>query len=175
PGGAGPVRPGFRRPILPAARGVSKNWGASGTVAGVCAPGLPVAGVCDPAPASQRPATETRGLEYPMSDEKALLAAIWAEPHDDTPRLVYADWLDENGQSERAEFIRLQCELARLGEWDESPRKAELEAREKQLRARHAMAWKAGLPPSLRQRGGFERGFPAPPRRSMPSSKFLKL
>ena len=30
-----------------------------------------------------------------MSDEKALLAAIWEHPHEDTPRLVYADWLDE--------------------------------------------------------------------------------
>ena len=28
-----------------------------------------------------------------MSDEKALLAAIWAHPHDDTVRLVYADCL----------------------------------------------------------------------------------
>ena len=41
-----------------------------------------------------------------MSDEKALLAAIWEHPHEDTPRLMYADWLDEHGQPERAEFIR---------------------------------------------------------------------
>ena len=30
-----------------------------------------------------------------------------------TPRLTYADWLDENGQPEYAEFIRLQCQAAR--------------------------------------------------------------
>ena len=36
-----------------------------------------------------------------MSDEKARLAAIWENPHEDTPRLVYADWLQENGQPER--------------------------------------------------------------------------
>jgi uncharacterized protein (TIGR02996 family) len=48
-----------------------------------------------------------------MSDEAALLAAIMSHPDEDTPRLVYADWLDENGASERAEFIRLQIGLAR--------------------------------------------------------------
>jgi uncharacterized protein (TIGR02996 family) len=31
-----------------------------------------------------------------MTDEKALLATILAEPDDDAPRLVYADWLSEN-------------------------------------------------------------------------------
>jgi uncharacterized protein (TIGR02996 family) len=32
----------------------------------------------------------------------------------DTQRMVIADWLDEHGESERAEFIRCQCELARM-------------------------------------------------------------
>lgn len=41
-----------------------------------------------------------------MSDRAALLAAIKAFPEADTPRLVFADWLDEHGESERAEFIR---------------------------------------------------------------------
>ena len=36
--------------------------------------------------------------------------AICEHPAEDTPRLVYADWLQENGRPERAEFIRLQCE-----------------------------------------------------------------
>ena len=49
-----------------------------------------------------------------MSDETALLAAIVAFPDEDTPRLVYADWLQEDGQPDRAEFIRVQCEYARL-------------------------------------------------------------
>ncbi|MCU0703845.1 MAG: TIGR02996 domain-containing protein [Fimbriiglobus sp.] len=48
-----------------------------------------------------------------MSTESALLAAIAAAPDDDLPRLVYADWLDENGQPLRAEFIRLQIEIAK--------------------------------------------------------------
>jgi uncharacterized protein (TIGR02996 family) len=49
-----------------------------------------------------------------MSDEDALLAAIDANPEEDTPRLVYADWLDEHGQAIRAEFIRVQVEVARV-------------------------------------------------------------
>jgi uncharacterized protein (TIGR02996 family) len=48
-------------------------------------------------------------------DERALLAAILAAPEEDTPRLVYADWCGENGDHDRAEFIRVQVELARLG------------------------------------------------------------
>jgi uncharacterized protein (TIGR02996 family) len=48
-----------------------------------------------------------------MSDDAALLAAICAAPDDDAPRLVYADWLDEHGHPDRAEFIRVQCERAR--------------------------------------------------------------
>ncbi len=57
-----------------------------------------------------------------MSDRDALLAAIIAHPDDDTPRLMYADWLDEHapdatpspaaGPSARAEYIRVQCRLA---------------------------------------------------------------
>jgi uncharacterized protein (TIGR02996 family) len=49
-----------------------------------------------------------------MSDEDALLSAIAAHPGEDTPRLMYADWLDEHGQPVRAEFIRVQVEIARL-------------------------------------------------------------
>ncbi len=47
-----------------------------------------------------------------MSDEAALLAAIVANAEDDTPRLVYADWLDEHEAPIQAEFIRTQCRLA---------------------------------------------------------------
>lgn len=38
-----------------------------------------------------------------------------ARRDDDAPRLEYADWLDEQGDAERAEFVRVQCELARAG------------------------------------------------------------
>jgi uncharacterized protein (TIGR02996 family) len=42
----------------------------------------------------------------------ALEAAIVAHADEDTPRLAYADWLDENGDPDRAAFIRVQCRLA---------------------------------------------------------------
>jgi uncharacterized protein (TIGR02996 family) len=48
----------------------------------------------------------------PTTDRDALLAAILAAPADDAPRLVYADWLDEHGEGDRAEFIRLGCFLS---------------------------------------------------------------
>lgn len=47
-----------------------------------------------------------------MSDEDALLAAIAADPDEDTPRLAYADWLDEHDRPIRAEFIRVQIDIS---------------------------------------------------------------
>ena len=44
-----------------------------------------------------------------MTERDAFLKAILADPDDDTPRLVYADWLTEHGEESRAEFIRLTC------------------------------------------------------------------
>src|SRR5437764_7748083 len=49
-----------------------------------------------------------------MTDRDALLAAIAANPDDDTPRLVFADWLEENGEPHWAGFIRAECGLHRL-------------------------------------------------------------
>jgi len=87
-----------------------------------------------------------------MSDAAALLAAIRAAPDDDAPRLIYADWLEEHGQRERAEFIRVQCELAR----NDSPT---LRQREAELLAEHHDAFAGPLAsPGLRFR--FQRGFP---------------
>jgi len=41
-----------------------------------------------------------------MTDGTGLLQAILDEPGDDGLRLIYADWLEDNGRPERAEFIR---------------------------------------------------------------------
>jgi uncharacterized protein (TIGR02996 family) len=46
-------------------------------------------------------------------DWPAFLAVIVAEPDEDTPRLVAADFLEENGEADRAAFIRVQIALAR--------------------------------------------------------------
>ena len=64
--------------------------------------------------------------------DPALLAAVLADPDDDAPRLVLADWLEENGFTERAEFIRVQIELARM-EGDD-PRRPAFARRECALR-----------------------------------------
>ncbi len=46
-----------------------------------------------------------------MTLEEILLQEICANPSDDTPRLVYADWLEENGHEDRANYIRTECGL----------------------------------------------------------------
>lgn len=51
-----------------------------------------------------------------MTEREALLATIRENPGDDTARLVYADFLQENGESGRAAFIRAQIELSTLSE-----------------------------------------------------------
>jgi uncharacterized protein (TIGR02996 family) len=43
-----------------------------------------------------------------------LLRAVLGEPGDDALRLIYADRCDELGDAARAEFVRVQCELARV-------------------------------------------------------------
>lgn len=54
---------------------------------------------------------------HPEAD--ALLDAIFDAPDDDTPRLVYADWLQERDQEAYAQFIRLQCAAAREPFWSD--------------------------------------------------------
>jgi uncharacterized protein (TIGR02996 family) len=41
--------------------------------------------------------------------EAAFLEAIAADPADPTPRLVYADWLEDHGQAARALAVRRRC------------------------------------------------------------------
>jgi len=93
------------------------------------------------------------------AEQQAFMAAILAAADDDAPRLIYADWLDEHGESDLAEFIRVQCELssaARRGEpyeWDDP-----LRTREKLLVRGNRDRWLAGLPDQWAYR--FVRGFP---------------
>ncbi len=47
------------------------------------------------------------------TDREALLRAVCLSPGDDLPRLLLTDWCEENGEGERAEFIRVQIELWR--------------------------------------------------------------
>jgi uncharacterized protein (TIGR02996 family) len=97
-----------------------------------------------------------------MSTGAALLQEVIEHPEDDAVRLVFADWLDENGGpagARRAEFIRVQCELARLDEYD--PARAPLEKKEGSLLRRGRKAWAKGLPAWVLRDGRyqFRRGF----------------
>jgi uncharacterized protein (TIGR02996 family) len=85
-----------------------------------------------------------------------FLEAILAEPDDDAHRLVYADWLDEHGDADRAEFIRLQVEAARLPVW--SARRRELAGREGELLQAHEREWAAPVGGQV-DRWRFRRGF----------------
>jgi uncharacterized protein (TIGR02996 family) len=76
----------------------------------------------------------------------AFLADVIAHPEDDTPRLIYADWLEENGgekERERAEFIRGQVRLAKVSAWDEGA--VELDVRCRYLLRANRDEWLAPL------------------------------
>jgi uncharacterized protein (TIGR02996 family) len=91
-----------------------------------------------------------------MTHDDAFLLAILEDPDDDTPRLVYADWLEERGNP-RGEFIRIQCQLANLPENDR--KRNPLEERSVQLLQQHRSDWLGRLR-SLAFVWGFRRGFP---------------
>jgi uncharacterized protein (TIGR02996 family) len=91
-----------------------------------------------------------------MTSEEALLHAIRESPQDDAPCLVYADWLEENDQPERAQLVRLQCELAGLHEYH--PARPALLRRQSELLEAHGEAWRARLPSWVRKKAEFRRG-----------------
>jgi uncharacterized protein (TIGR02996 family) len=95
-----------------------------------------------------------------MSMREALLAAIADSPDDDTPRLVYADFLDETGDpldAARAELIRTAIAEYRLPPG--GPEKERLFQRCLGLVKQHRLAWFDYIknPPSIPLR--LDRGF----------------
>jgi uncharacterized protein (TIGR02996 family) len=52
-------------------------------------------------------------LGAPVGQDNPFLQTILDDPADDAPRLIYADWLEERGERNQAEFLRLECQLAR--------------------------------------------------------------
>jgi uncharacterized protein (TIGR02996 family) len=55
------------------------------------------------------------------NDELTLIDAIHAAPHDDGPRLAYADWLEAHEAAVYAQFIRLQCQKPYIGICNRNP------------------------------------------------------
>jgi uncharacterized protein (TIGR02996 family) len=74
-----------------------------------------------------------------MADEQSFKKAIVANLTDNAPRLIFADWLDEQGHSGEAEFLRSQTALARMPKKDK--RSASLRKRLKQLRPALDSEW----------------------------------
>jgi uncharacterized protein (TIGR02996 family) len=97
----------------------------------------------------------------PPAQQQTLLRAVCERPDEDAPRLRYAEWLEATGDpndAARAEFIRVQCQLAyihRGNEW------GKLREREEPLKS-HCDRWASELPrfDGIRWDSvGFRRGF----------------
>lgn len=97
-----------------------------------------------------------------MTEREAFIEAIAANPYEDTPRLVFADWLQEHGEEDRAEFVRLAHEMCgrrkELG-WP-SPPPRELQELQKRVQGSlelHGPDWlnpfcrALGVPPPARR------------------------
>ena len=93
-----------------------------------------------------------------LSQHEAFLRAIFDAPDDDTPRLVYADFLQENGEEEHAELIRVQCELARLPSYEVDPG-PEYTERRFHLLTRQAVLLKKESTPEYWNRGFQNPGY----------------
>jgi uncharacterized protein (TIGR02996 family) len=92
-----------------------------------------------------------------MTHDQAFLRDIREHPQDDTPRLIYADWLEDHGQSERAEFIRIECTVASGSAV--GARRSALQRRANALEMKHRKAWLAPLR-AFSNRIDFFRGLP---------------
>ena len=78
-----------------------------------------------------------------MAGERELfLSEIVANPHDDGPRMIYADWLVEQ-EDPLGDFIHVQCQLASANDWD--PGQNELKRREHEILSRNWVQWSAGM------------------------------
>ena len=75
--------------------------------------------------------------------ELGLLKAIQEDPTNDAVRLVYSDWLEENGRLRRADFVRGQIALA--GMTEDSPERRALAFRCRRLLDIHEGRWAESL------------------------------
>jgi uncharacterized protein (TIGR02996 family) len=116
-----------------------------------------------------------------MTHDEAFIEAIAESPDDEGLRLIYADWLEDQGESDRAELIQVECALAKhlaaapnrhpleyrarrlLCVSDgvfkfEGHLSSDLEARDHELLSAHAGQWSEPLRRFV-EYVGFRRGF----------------
>jgi uncharacterized protein (TIGR02996 family) len=86
--------------------------------------------------------------EVVLQPEAPFLRQLGANPRDDVTRAVYADWLEEAGDPERSEFLRLQ--LAIRGLPAESGERRAAQERLGVLRGRLDAAWLRMIDPLAR-------------------------
>jgi uncharacterized protein (TIGR02996 family) len=92
--------------------------------------------------------------------QSALLRAVAIHPAEDTPRLVYADFLDELNEpsaTARAEFIRLHVRAARLTR--DAPEREPIVRRIDQLLCAWDVVWQKEMPVGFRALSGYHSGF----------------
>lgn len=95
--------------------------------------------------------------------DEGFSLALQQDPNDDVTRLVYADYLDDQGDDEssaRAELIRIQVELAAtapMGRWN-AERRAAMAARQDELLAGWEQVW-LGEWADVLNGWAFRRGF----------------
>ena len=91
-----------------------------------------------------------------MNTYDSLFEGVLADPDDDAVRLVISDWFEEHGDPERAEFIRLQIQIAQANPYH--PQLPAWQTRERHLLLQHRHRW---LPPALPgiHWGAFRRGW----------------
>jgi uncharacterized protein (TIGR02996 family) len=78
---------------------------------------------------------------------QSLLEAVCLDPKDNLPRGVIADWLEEHGEVERAEFIRVQLEFDAWQKGDaESSMSKEGMLIHLMIRTREHQLWQAHFP-----------------------------
>jgi len=93
-----------------------------------------------------------------MNDERPFLRAILQEPENDTTKLAYADWLEEQGDP-RAEYLRLMMKVRqeRVVSPEQRQRHQELSAELAELRTQEMQAIMAGSRDRRSFRVGRER------------------
>ena len=67
-----------------------------------------------PATPAQRDTATLQGIQprHPVTELDAILSGIARNPDDDARRLVFSDWIEENGDPVRADLLRVQCAIA---------------------------------------------------------------
>jgi uncharacterized protein (TIGR02996 family) len=74
--------------------------------------------------------------------EDPFIRAILASPEDESPRLIYSDWLDEHDDP-RGEYLRIDCALAKMSQGD--PRFDELVVRFRELHFQIDRTWRTAV------------------------------